>query len=242
MVGWRARIGVIVPSTNTTVEYEFAKMAPEGVSIHAARMYNPETNDPKLKADALIKMGENAKEAAKELSSIKPALIAFCCTSGSFVKGKGHDKEIVKEIEEVSGVPAITTTTAVVEALKAFGKKRIVMATPYNQEIADKEEIFLENEISGLKIAHTKNLGIVSALEKGNLFPSSAYQAVKEITDEKTELAFISCTAWRTIEVLSLLETDLGIPVISSNQATFWACLKRINIRGSSEYGSLFER
>jgi maleate isomerase len=173
------------------------------------------------------------------LSSVDPAVIAFCCTSGSFVRGKGHDQEIVREIEKETGKPAVTTTTAVLEALKAFGCRKIAMTTPYNEEIAQKEEKFLQEAIPGLQILAVKNLGIVSAVAKGDLFPASAYQAAREVDRPEAEVIFISCTAWRTIEVIETLERDLGKTVVTSNQATMWACLKKMGFHEVAGYGRL---
>ena len=76
-----------------------------------------------------------------------------------------------------------------------------------------------------------KNLGIVAALPKRDLYPSSAYISAKEVGVPEAEVIFISCTAWRTIEIIDLLEKDLRKPVITSNQATMWAILKKMGIR-----------
>jgi maleate isomerase len=239
MIGWRGRIGLIIPSTNTTVEYEYAKMAPDCISIHVSRVYYSETTDPKEKEENLLKMGDDAIKAAKEVASVKPAIIAFCCTSGSFIKGEGHDKEIINNIERETGIPAVTTSTAVLEAFKQFDLRKIAMATPYNEEIAEKEVQYFEKSIQNFKIVATKNLGIVAALPKGDLYPSSAYISAKEVDVPEAEAIFISCTAWRTIEIIELLEKDLGKPVITSNQATMWAILKKMGIRGVEGYGKL---
>jgi maleate cis-trans isomerase len=76
-------------------------------------------------------------------------------------------------------------------------------------------------------------------LPKGDLYPSSAYISAKEVDVPEAEAIFISCTAWRTIEIIELLEKDLGKPVITSNQATMWAILKKMGIRGVEGYGKL---
>ena len=124
MIGWRGRIGLIIPSTNTTIEYEYTKMAPQGISIHVSRVYNREVSDPKLKEASLLKMGKEINRAAKEVASVKPKVIAFCCTSGSFIKGKGYHQEIIKNIENETGITAITTSTAVLEAFKELNIKK----------------------------------------------------------------------------------------------------------------------
>lgn len=239
MIGWRGRIGAIIPATNVTCEYEYNKMAPEGISVHVARIFVPEVTDPKEKEKQILKFGSGIKKAAKEVAQVNPRIIAFCCTSGSFIKGKGHDKEIINTIETETKIPAITTSTAVLDAFKKFNLKRIAMVTPYNIEIAEKEVCFFEKVIPGFKIVTMKNLGIVSGLDKGELYPSSAYIAAKEADVPEAEAIFISCTAWRSIDVIELLEKDLKKPVITSNQATMWGILKKLRISGLDGYGRL---
>jgi hypothetical protein len=125
MYGWRARIGLLIPSVNTTMEPEFNRMAPEGVSVHAMRLglsgFTPED---------LIAMGKEAGRAAKMVLDVGPEVIVFGCTSGSFVKGVGHDQELVKEIESATGRPAIATSQAVLEALHYLNMKSVAVATP----------------------------------------------------------------------------------------------------------------
>ncbi|RLF91843.1 maleate cis-trans isomerase, partial [Thermococci archaeon] len=89
MFGWRGRFGLIVPSSNTTMEMEFHKYIPEGVSLHTARMPLRNVNE-----EELTKMATFAIDAAKLLADAGVELIAFGCTSGSFIGGKDFEKEI----------------------------------------------------------------------------------------------------------------------------------------------------
>lgn len=240
MIGWRGRIGLLIPAPNTVIEYEFPKMSPEGVSIHISRIHYPETTNPQKKENNLIKMGSDAIHAAQEIACIKPDVIAFCCTSGSFIKGEGYNREIIKNIEKTTGIPTVTTSSAVLEVFKKLKLKKIVMATPYHKEVVEKEVEYFEKNIPGFKILATNNLGIIGGLPKGNLYPPSAHIAAKEVYIKEAEAIFISCTNWRTIEIINLLERDTGKPVITSNQATMWAILRKIGIcSGNDEYGQL---
>jgi maleate isomerase len=240
MFGWRGRIGLIVPSSNSTSEMEFQQMTSEGVSVHTSRVYNPEVKTEAEKEEAILKMNQEVQRAATEVASIHPAVIVYACTTGSFLKGPGHDEEIERTIRNQTGVQALTTTTAVVEALKVLNLKKIAMATPYTSGIARKEKNFLEAVIPGLKIVSEKNLETVSNLERGNLFPFSAYLTAKEANTPEADGVFISCTNWRTIEIIGPLEHDLGKPVVTSNQASLWFALKKMGMVGDPKYGRLF--
>ena len=242
MFGWKGRIGLLVPSTNFTVEVEFSRAVPEGITVHTARCMLKDATDEKDKVAAVIGMDKDVKRASREVACIKPKVIVWACTSGSFLKGIGYDREIIKEIETETGIPALTTSTAVVKALKAMNIKKVAVATPYIKAIDEKEEEFLEASVPGLKVITLQGLGILSAFEKGNLEPKSAYIAAREVDSADAEAIFISCTAWRTFDIIESLEKDTGKPVITSNQATFWLALKTMGISGIPGHGQLLSQ
>lgn len=130
MYGWRAKIGLIVPSSNTTMEPELYRAAPQGVSIHTSRIPLKEVT-----AESLLEMERHTLRASQELVDADVDLILYGCTSGSLIGGPGFDKAIIAKIYGATGKPAVTTATAVVEALETLGLRRIVVATPYIEEI-----------------------------------------------------------------------------------------------------------
>ncbi len=233
MYGWRLRIGLIVPSSNTTMESEFWKMIPEGVSIHTARMNLTEVTE-----EALIKMEAYAKDAAGRLADAEVDIIVYGCTTGSLVKGKGYDKYISQELEEYSGIKTVTTSTAVLEALKELRISKVAVVTPYIEDVNAKEKQFLED--NGIEVVRISGLGIVRNTEIGRQEPWVAYNLAKNVYTPNADGIFISCTNFRTIEIIDILETDLGIPVITSNQASMWFVLKNAGVREDyRKYGTL---
>lgn len=240
LYGWRARIGLLVPSSNSTMEMEFHGVVPEGVSVHTARMADPEVTEREKKVKAILEMTKDVERAAREVASINPSIIIYGCTTGSFVKGIGYDLELAKRIKKVTGIKALTASTSVVEAIKELSFERMSVATPYTDEINELEKKFLEANIPGLSIVAIKGLQLVGNIPKGKLESHSAYRMAREVNRQESDGIFISCTNWRTFEVIKLLETDCRKPVISSNLATIWAALRNVGvherIRG---YGSL---
>lgn len=235
MYGWRARIGLIVPATNTVIESEFHRMAPAGVSIHTSRVGR---KDLKGDVEGDLQLSKGVPEAAERVALAKVDVIAWGCTGGSFVKGVGFDKELIKQIEDATGIPATTTSTAVVEACKELKLKRIVMVTPYLDELNEREKIFFEG--NGIQILRMKGLQILEPVKIGQLHPSIAYNFAKEIDLPEADGVFISCTDFRTIDILKDLEADLAKPVISSNQSTFWHVMKKTGVKEAIKgYGSL---
>jgi maleate isomerase len=243
MYGWRGRIGLLVLSTNFTTEIEFHNAVPDGVSVHTARIMFKDTRDEKERIAFPFQMDlKDLIRASKEVACIKPKVIVYACTAGGFIKGIGYDQNIIKEVEAETGIRTLTTSTAVVNALKAMNIKKVAVATPYIKELNEKERVFLEESIPGLKVTAIQGLGIVSAFEKGALEPKSAYIAGRNVDCSEAESVFISCGAWRTFEIIESLERDTGKPIITSNQATLWAALKVLGISGLSGYGQLLER
>ncbi len=231
--GWRARIGVIVPSSNTTMESELWRMAPGGVSIHVARMKLTEVTE-----EALMSMETQAVEAAERLVDAGVDVIIYGCTSGSLIKGKGHDVAISKRLEGQTGARALTTSTAVLSALRELGVSRLAVATPYTDRVNERERSFLEE--NGFEIINMRGLGLVRNLDIGRREPQLAYRLAKGVYTSGVDGLFISCTNLRTIEVIDALERDTGVPVVTSNQASMWFALRSLGVKERySQYGEL---
>lgn len=241
MYGWRGRLGLLVPSSNTTMEAEFQKLLPEGLSLHTSRMLQVKETE-----DELLKMREYAKRGAKELASADVDLIIYGCTSGSFLKGEDENQQIKAELEEISAVPVLTTSTAVRKAFDFMGIERLVLVTPYPQETNQKAKKWIESlgyEVSEIiELIHSTYSNPINNLEIGRIFPEIIYKKIRNKCLMKDEDGiFISCTNLRTLKIIERLENDLRINVVTSNQATMWAALKEVGLKSSIQgYGQLF--
>lgn len=231
-----ARLGLIVPSSNTTMEQEFNRMLPRGFSVHTARL-----RLGGVTVEELARMEERVEEEAMKLADASVDIIGFGCTSGSLLRGKGHEEMIEERIRRASGVPAVATAGAVVRALRALGVRRVAVATPYIDEINLLEERFLAQH--GFEVVDMAGLGLKDNLMIGRLGRGDVMRLVEGLRLEGADGIFISCTNLPTIEVLGELEGRLRRPVISSNTATLWAMLRgcgsEAEIKG---FSSLLER
>jgi maleate isomerase len=218
MRGWRARIGVIYPADGL-IDEEYWRLAPNGVSILMTRIGVP---DEPVSVAMATKVGETEEieQAAKCLKIVRPNVIVYACTSGSFVKGTGWDLEIADRIEKASGVKATTTSTAIVEAMKTLKIRKVAVAAPYPDDVNETLAGFLKQ--NGFKVVNVKGLGLRSAWDIGNTPPSRVYQHAKSATTPDADGVLIPCTGFPTIDILEALEEDLGKPVVSANQATIW--------------------
>jgi len=224
--GWRGRIGVILTTQNTVVEPEFYLMAPEGISIHAVHTASRDENG------RMSLTGRGFEDAVRCLTATwpgmkqgvgtRPGVIALACTAASFGGGVEYEKELRRRMERASGgVPAITTIGAVVQALRAVGAKRIVLATPYGEQTNRREKAFLE--AFDFEVVKMAGLGEPYMDE---VPPERIYRFVRGIWDSSCDALFVSCTNFPVVPIISVLEEDLGVPVVTSNQATFWSALK----------------
>jgi len=233
---WRARIGALLVAPDTVPEIEFIRMVPKGVSVHFTRM----RFEGAVNVETLSRLADEAEKAAKLLAEMKPDVIAFCCTSGSFIKGVGYDKEIIAKIERVANTKATTTTTAVVNALNRLKVKKLSIATPYIDEVNVACKKFFEE--LGFEVLDIKGLGIRDDLEIGRQTPETIYRLAKSVDKEEADCVFISCTNLNTIDIIQPLEYDLCKPVITSNQATMWECLRLVGVKEPLEnLGALFK-
>lgn len=226
MYGWRGKIGLLVPSVNTVAEPEMNRMAPEGIACFAARMRNARAD-----FENTLEMLNHVERATDELASAHVDVVAFTCTAGSFVQGGKGEDDLKKLIEKTSHTPSVTTSGAVVEALKSLKVKRMVMATPYPDEINRLEKKFFEEK--GFEVLMIKGLEITDAFSIGCEMPDNTYRFVKSMDSSLADAIFISCTNFRTIDIIEQLEGDFKKPVVSSNQATFWSALRTIGCRES---------
>ncbi|AIF69391.1 maleate cis-trans isomerase [Palaeococcus pacificus DY20341] len=226
MYGWRGRIGLIVPSSNTTMEMELYSALPEGVSLHVARMPLKEVTE-----EELLKMSALAVDSAKLLKDANVDLILYGCTSGSFIGGKDFESELEEKIESEVNVPVVTTSAAVLEALSALDAQRVIVLTPYTDEINEREREFLE--ANDFEVLDIRGMGITDNTKIGKMEPYEAYRLAKAMFMDEADALFISCTNFRTFEIIEALEEDLGIPVVTSNQASLWLALRELEVRES---------
>lgn len=218
-----ARIGLLLPPPNVVMEGEFNHWLPPAIALHTTRMFRS-TSDVTI--DSLKEMASHANEAARLLAMTIPDVIMFGCTSGSLIMGMGWDKEISAGITQATGVPAVTTSTAVVSALQASGVRRVAIATPYVNEVNLRERSFLEGH--GFQVLGIRGLEIVKSEEIGRVPLARVRQFALECDHPEADALFISCTNLRTMGVIDQLEQELGKPVITSNQASLWMCLSSL--------------
>ncbi len=236
MYGWRARLGLIMPSNNTVIEPELWQVLPEGITIHGHRVG---VHPQERKGDHMDAMRIDAIENAFKLAPVD--CVAYCCLTTSFYKGLGWDQELLRDIEHNFGKPVTTAATAMLRALGALRVKNVAVASPFKSEVNEKLVTFLED--NNFKVAGMKALDPAPSPEEVVRLPTTvAYRLAKEALQPNSDCVFICATDLPTIEVIDALEKDLGKPVVSTNQAVLWDMLRLIGMKPSIVgFGSLLE-
>ncbi|WP_049890225.1 maleate cis-trans isomerase family protein [Natronorubrum sulfidifaciens] len=214
------RLGLVVPSSNTTAEPEFRHALPDDITVHGARMALESVT-----VDALDAMSDDAARAAELLGHADVDAVAYACTTGSLLHGPGFDAELETRLQEAAGVPAVATARSVVRALEALDADRIAVLTPYTADLDEKERAFLE--AAGFEVATIEGRGIEANTEIGALTPADATRQVETslgdaAIGDDVDAVFVSCTNYRSLAAVSGLEATLEVPVITSNGATLW--------------------
>ena len=217
--------------TNAVAEPQAQMMSPEGVVFHTTRLAFAGTSEENVR-----RFVAQAGDASKLLADAGVDMVVFNCTAASMFR-PGIDAEIVDIMTEASGVKSTTVSRGVIEALRSLNAQRVVITSPYVTN--EREANFLKHH--QLSVLGEVGLKLAPA-EFPKVEPGSWYRQVRDQEDEDADAYFLSCTAVRTAEVIAPLERDLGKPVVTSNQAMVWHCLKELGIRtGVAGYGRLFD-
>ena len=227
------RIGLLVPSSNTTVEPEFYRALPRGVTLHTARLFLT-----RIAPESILRMVEDMEAQARLLASADVDVIVLGATAPSFLKGLGYDRELIQKIQSTTGKPATTTSTALVQAIRHCGARRIVLGSAYDDKVNAIASSFLE--ASGLTVVDVKGLALVDNLVVGRLGSETAYELARTLDFAHADAIVLSCTNWQTLDAIERIERDTGKPVITTTQATIWAALRAIgHVQGITGYGRL---
>jgi len=231
----RARLGFILMSTDLAAEADFGDMAPEGVGVHITRL----KTDDYTTNETLSRHIEHMADAAGRIQpDTRPDVVSYSCTSGSIVIGKDR---IFKEIHD--GAPwaqPMCLVQGVLDALHELGAKKLVVGTPYLDEINTAEAEFLLKE--GFEVLDIQGLNLETGIEFGQVTPSYWKKFAMEIDHPDADVIFLSCGGVRSLEVVEEIEQATGKPVITSNQAQMWSCLRRAGIMDELEgFGQIFK-
>lgn len=228
------RIGLIVPSSNTTMETEIPKlmrgMAGEGAdfSFHSARVRMKH-----VQRDELAAMNARANQAMTELMDAPLDAVAYACLVAIMAMGRGHHRRATADLLEVSeatgqATPVVTSAGALVEELAATGAKRVALVMPYADELARSVADYLEAE--GLQVADYVNLRITDNAQVGRIAGETVLDALSRLDlNGVDQLVLSACVQMPSLDILGEAERRSGVPTTSAAQCTARALLRAVD-------------
>jgi maleate isomerase len=219
-------LGVVAPF-DFVLDREYWDATPPGVSLHITRT---PFLDEGVGVDLAHRLSDDAVLAAatRELLVAQPAVTVFACTSGSFVDGLAGELRCRKVMEQAGAHQALTTSGALLDALRALGVERVGVATPYDAPTTQRLVSFLSE--AKIRTVSSACLGLT-----GDIFrvgPGSVRRLIREADHPNAEAIFVSCTNLWTLDVLEEMTRSLRKPVLSANLVTMWAALHAIGRSG----------
>ena len=233
--GWRGRLGMLVPSVNTCAEPDATASMPEGVTVHSARL--------RLRGstrEEYLAMTEDVEQAASLLADGEPDLIVFHCTAVSTLD-PAMGESICRRIETATGRPATATSDALLAGFRTLGAKRVVLLSPYIAPVNRSEVAWLAHY--GIEAVAERGLGIANGAEMPEVTPEQWRAEARALRHDGADAYFISCTNIRVRAAVDAMEAELGRPVVTSNGAMIWHCLRQMGIADQRPgFGTLLAR
>ncbi|MFF3763052.1 decarboxylase [Streptomyces sp. NPDC001922] len=228
-------VGVVAPF-DFALDRELWRWVPDDVSLYLTRTpFVPV--EVSLDLARMVSEHETLREAVQALCAVAPEVVAYACTSGSFVGGMAGERGMCAAMEQSGELPALTTSGALLAALREIGARRIALVTPYTRSVTASLEDYLAE--GGVSVTGRAYLGLTRHIWK------VPYRDVVDMARQavvgSADALFISCTNLPTYDVIPQLEAELRMPVLSANQVTMWAALARIGEQAVGPYQALLD-
>ncbi len=230
----RANLGFVVLADEHTVESDCFKLAPEGVGAFFARQSEGAGDDA---VSELLSFEAGIDIAASMLLPSSDLDVAcYTCNCATTVIGENNVARAMQRGRK--NTIATTVMTNVVRGLRAVGARRIVVGTPYTDDVNNHVLAFLEN--AGFEILDLQGLNLATDDEMRRVDPAFLKEFGASLDREDADAVFLCCGAIRTLDIVDELEREVGKPAVVSNQAMMWDCLRLAGIDDPIEgYGKL---
>ena len=210
--------GVLIPSTNTTVEIEYSRLLPANLQVHVGRLGKGGKTpfSPSLDADVAYQ--------SKMLGDARVEVVALAQTSASLFDD-GYCAKACQMMSEGAGVPALTSAQAIGQAVRALGAKRIAIVTPYSPDAIARAKRYYETKY-GLDVVAMEGFDANDSYAIGLMGPENARDAFKRIDRPEIEVLVVPGGNFPTMQSIEGWEKEFGKPVITTNQAALWAMMR----------------
>jgi maleate isomerase len=213
-------IGVVAPF-DFALDRELWRWVPEDVSLYLTRL--PFFTTP-VTVEMAVACGDRRalRRATRDVLTPEPAVVAYACTSGSFVDGSAGEEVLRRTILGAGAPAACTTSGALIDGLAVLGVSRLAIATPYVEPVTRRLVRYLAEY--DVQTVASEGLGLL-----GNIWRvtyAEVIEIVRSVDADDADALFISCTNLPSYDLIEPLEAALGKPVLTANQVTMWAALR----------------
>ena len=209
--------GVLIPSTNTTVEIE-SRLLPATYQAHVGRLKSSGAGSFSPSRD------EDIDYQSHLLGTARVEMVILAQTSAS-LHADDYDDVVTKRMSAGAGVPAITSAQAVGRAVRALGARRIAIVSPYSEAVNARAARYFEKK-HGLTTIALEGFGATDAYAIGKLGPENARDAFVRIDRPEIEVFVVPGGNFPTMPSIEAWEREFKKPVVTTNQASFWAALR----------------
>jgi maleate isomerase len=226
--------GVLIPSTNTTVEPELARL-PASYQPHFARLLTSTPGQPFSPS-----RDEDIDYQSRLLGTAKVEMVVLMQTSASLFSDD-YDEHVMRRMSAgAGGVPAVTSAHAMGRALRALGAKRIGLVSPYSEAVNVRAQRYFSAK-HALEIATLEGFAASDSYSIGKLGPENARDAFARIDGPEIDAFAVPGANFATMSSIAAWEREFGKPVVSSTQAAIWAVARELHGKRIVGFGRLLE-
>ncbi|GGO62958.1 maleate isomerase [Roseovarius pacificus] len=228
------RVGLIVPSSNTTMETELPAMFSSQSEANGNRytFHSARAHMKNVTHDELLAMADSAGQCAKDLSDADVSVIAYACLVAVMAQGPGaHRKaeDIIRRATEENGYPAevVSSAGALITTLNRFSAQKVAIVTPYMRPLTKMVVDYIEAE--GIKVLDSVALEVPDNLAVGRLDQSNLPGLARNLAREGADVVVLSaCVQMPSLAAIQAVEDELGLPVISAASSTTYETLRKL--------------
>lgn len=215
--------GVLIPSTNTTVEIEYNRLLPVTLQAHVGRLMTSGAGPFSPSKD------EDVDYQSRLLGTARVEVVSLAQTSASLF-ADDYDEAVTRRMCKAAGVPALTSAQAIGRAARALGARRIALASPYAPAVLERARHYYETKY-GLQVLAAESFNASDAYMIGKLGPEHAAEAFARIDRAEVEVLVVPGGNFPTMAHVAGWERAFRKPVLASNQAALWAMLQVMGVR-----------
>ncbi len=236
-----AKIGVLVPYTNTNLEPDMEMLRPPNTTVHFQRMGGYDVDEIPGSEQMAGLGASDISHDLRMIAGVRPDIVLYGCTSATLTHGPAFDADLARQIKAQSGAQSRTAAGSLIAGIKALGATRVGFSSPYVGEINTQAVEFLSQ--NGIETVRCADIGReLGNYGQGELTPDEVFDLACQAAHPDAQAIVLSCTDMRAVEVIDRLEAHLGKPVVTSNQAMVFCMIQVLKLgRDAALPGRLFD-